>query len=93
MALIGTAINDSAAPTYINLIFVLLLMGDMPTNKARTSDNAQQQSASNDVPILFLSDSSISFPSSNLLNSSSGGSIFFSFSGITLYVATPIGWV
>ena len=54
MALIGTAINDSAAPTYINLIFVLLLMGDMPTNKARTSDNAQKQSAGNAVPILFI---------------------------------------
>ena len=54
MALIGTAINGGAAPTYINLIFALSLMGDMPTNKARTSDNAQQQSASNDVPILFL---------------------------------------
>ena len=45
MALIGTAINDGAAPTYINLIFALSLMGDMPTNKARTSDNAQQQSS------------------------------------------------
>ena len=54
LAAFGTAINDSAAPTYINLIFALSLMGDMPTNKARTSDNAQQQSASNDVPILFL---------------------------------------
>lgn len=54
MALIGTAINDSAAQTYINLIFALSLMGDMPTNKARTSDNAQKQSASNAVPILFL---------------------------------------
>lgn len=54
LAAFGTAINDSAAPTYVNLIFALSLMGDMPTNKARTSDNAQQQSASNDVPILFL---------------------------------------
>ena len=54
LAVFGTAINDSAAPTYVNLIFALSLMGDMPTNKARTSDNAQQQSASNDVPILFL---------------------------------------
>ena len=54
LAAFGTAINDSAAPTYINLIFALSLMGDMPTNKARTSDNAQQQSVSNDVPILFL---------------------------------------
>ena len=45
LAAFGTAINDSAAPTYINLIFALSLMGDMPTNKARTSDNAQQQSA------------------------------------------------
>lgn len=54
LAAFGTAINDSAAPTYINLIFALLLMGDMSTNKARTSDNAQQQSASNAVPILFL---------------------------------------
>lgn len=54
MALIGTTINDSAAPTYINLIFALSLMGDMPTNKARTSDNAQKQSASNAVPILFI---------------------------------------
>lgn len=42
LAALGTAINDSAAPTYINLIFALSLMGDMPTNKARTSDNAQQ---------------------------------------------------
>ena len=41
----------------------------------------------------YFSYLSNSFPSSNLLNSSSGGSIFFSFSGITLYVATPIGWV
>ena len=48
------AINDSAAPTYINLIFALSLMGDMPTNKARTSDNAQKQSASNAIPILFI---------------------------------------
>ena len=54
MALIGTAINDSAAPTYINLIFALSLIVDMPTNKARTSDNAQKQSASNAVPILFI---------------------------------------
>ena len=54
MALIGTAINDSAAPTYINLIFALSLIGDMPTNKASTSDNAQKQSASNAVPILFI---------------------------------------
>ena len=53
MALIGTAINDSAAPTYMNLIFALLLMGDMPTNKARMSDNAQKQSASNAVPIFY----------------------------------------
>lgn len=53
MALIGTAINDSAAPTYINLIFALSLMGDMPTNKARMSDNAQKQSASNAVPIFY----------------------------------------
>lgn len=53
LAAFGTAINDSAAPTYINLIFALLLMGDMPTNKARTSDNAQQQSASNAVPIFY----------------------------------------
>ena len=45
MALIGTAINGGAAPTYINLIFALSLMGDMPTNKPRTSDNAQQQSS------------------------------------------------
>ena len=41
LAVFGTAINDSAAPTYINLIFALSLMGDMPTNKARTSDNAE----------------------------------------------------
>ncbi|WP_278671119.1 hypothetical protein [Leyella stercorea] len=54
LAVFGTAINDSAAPTYINLIFVLSLMGDMPTNKARMSDNAQKQSASNAVPILFI---------------------------------------
>ena len=48
-AALGTFINDSVAPTYINLIFALSLMGDMPTNKARTSDNVQQQSASNAV--------------------------------------------
>ena len=53
LAALGTAINDSAAPTYINLIFALLLMGDMPTNKARTSDNVQKQSASNAVPIFY----------------------------------------
>lgn len=53
LAVFGTAINDSAAPTYINLIFALSLMGDMPTNKARTSDNAQKQSASNAVPIFY----------------------------------------
>ena len=53
LAALGTAINDSAAPTYINLIFALSLMGDMPTNKARTSDNAQKQSASNVVPIFY----------------------------------------
>ena len=40
LAAFGTAINDSAAPTYMNLILALSLMGDMPTNKARTSDNA-----------------------------------------------------
>lgn len=28
-------------------------MGDMPTNKASTSDNAQKQSASNAVPIFY----------------------------------------
>ena len=32
----------------------LSLMGDMPTNKASTSDNVQKQSASSDVPILFI---------------------------------------
>ena len=53
LAAFGTAINDSAAPTYINLIFALSLMGDMPTNKARTSNNAQKQSASNAVPIFY----------------------------------------
>ena len=53
LAALGTAINDSAAPTYINQIFALSLMGDMPTNKARTSDNAQKQSASNAVPIFY----------------------------------------
>ncbi len=53
LAALGTAINDSAAPTYINLIYALSLMGDMPTNKARTSDNAQKQSASNAVPIFY----------------------------------------
>lgn len=54
LAVFGTAINDSAAPTYINLIFALSLMGDMPTNKARMSDNAQKQSASNAVPIFYF---------------------------------------
>lgn len=53
LAALGTAINDSVAPTYINLIFALSLMGDMPTNKARMSDNAQKQSASNAVPIFY----------------------------------------
>lgn len=53
LAALGTVINDSAAPTYINLTFALSLMGDMPTNKARTSDNVQKQSASNDVPIFY----------------------------------------
>lgn len=53
LAAFCTAINDSAAPTYTNLIFALSLMGDMSTNKARTSDNAQQQSASNAVPIFY----------------------------------------
>ena len=52
--IIGTAINDSAAPTYMNQIFALSLMGEMPTNKASTSDNAQKQSASNAVPIFSL---------------------------------------
>ena len=59
LAAFGTAINDSAAPTYMNLIFALSLMGDMPTNKARTSDNAQKQSASNAVFADELSHSSI----------------------------------
>lgn len=54
LAAFGTAINDSAAPTYINLIFALSLMGDMSTNKARMSDNAQKQSASNAVPIFYF---------------------------------------
>lgn len=54
LAVFGIAINDSAAPTYMNLIFALLLMGDMPTNKARMSDNAQKQSASNAVPIFYF---------------------------------------
>ena len=53
LAALGTAINDSAAPTYINLTFALSLIGDMPTNKARTSDNAQKQSASNAVSISY----------------------------------------
>ena len=33
------------------LVYRLSLIGDMSTNKARTSDNAQQQNASNAVPI------------------------------------------
>ena len=53
LAALGTAINDSAAPTFINLIFALSLMGDMPTNKAMKSINAQQQSASNAVRIFY----------------------------------------
>ena len=53
LAALGTAINDSAAPTFINLIYALSLMGDMPTNKARKSINAQQQSASNAVRIFY----------------------------------------
>ena len=40
LAAFGTATNDSAAPTYMNQIFALSFMGDMLTNKARTSDNA-----------------------------------------------------
>lgn len=55
LAAFGTAINDSAAPTYVNLIFALSLMGDMPTNKARTSDNAQKQSSICPRAILFYS--------------------------------------
>ena len=47
-------VDGSTAPTYMNLIFALSLMDEMPTNKARTSDNAQKQSASNAVPILFI---------------------------------------
>jgi len=54
LAAFGTAINDGVAPTYINLILALSLMGDMPTNKARMSDNAQKQSASNAVPIFYF---------------------------------------
>ena len=65
LAAFGTAINDSAAPTYINLIFALSLMGDMPTNKASTSDNAQKQSASNAVPISYSVLSSLSNNSSS----------------------------
>ena len=53
LAALGIDSNDSAAPTYINLIFALSLMGDMSTNKARTSDNAQKQSAINAVPIFY----------------------------------------
>ena len=53
LAALGTAINDSAAPTFINLIYALSLMGDMHTNKARKSINAQQQSASNAVRIFY----------------------------------------
>ena len=53
LAALGTAINDSAAPTYINKILALSLMGDMLTNKARKSYNAQQQSVSNAVPIFY----------------------------------------
>ena len=53
LAALGTAINDSAAPTFIKLIFALSLMDDMPTNKARKSINAQQQSASNAVHIFY----------------------------------------
>lgn len=33
LAALGIDSNDSAAPTYINLIFALSLMGDMPTNR------------------------------------------------------------
>ena len=53
LAALGTAINDSAAPTFIKLIFALSLMDDMPTNKARKSINVQQQSASNAVHIFY----------------------------------------
>ena len=47
-------VGQEGAENAINLIFALSLMGDIPTNKARMSDNAQQQSASNAVPILFI---------------------------------------
>ena len=49
----GAAINDSAAPIYMNLTFALSLMDEIPTNKASMSDNAQKQSASNAVPISY----------------------------------------
>ena len=47
-------VGQEGAENAINLIFALSLMGDIPTNKARMSDNAQQQSASNAVLILFI---------------------------------------
>ena len=47
-------VGQEGAENGINLIFALSLMGDIPTNKARMSDNAPQQSASNAVPILFI---------------------------------------
>ena len=47
-------VGQEGAENAINLIFALSLMGDIPTNKARMSDNAQQQSASNAVPKLFI---------------------------------------
>ena len=45
--------NLEESGTGIRHVVGLSLMGDMPTNKARMSDNAQQQSASNAVPILL----------------------------------------
>ena len=46
-------VGQEGAENAINLIFALSLMGDIPTNKARMSDNAQLQSASNAVIILI----------------------------------------
>ena len=56
LAALGTAINDSAAPTFINLIFALSLMGDMPTNKARKSSR---------VPVMLFTYSILFFNLSN----------------------------
>ena len=60
LAVFGTAINDSAAPTYINLIFALLLMGDMPqTRQGRVTTRRSR------VPVMLFPYSILFFNLSN----------------------------